>query len=98
MSELAIPVTTIFARVVRPGQEPQYEEWLAGISSASSGFPGSRGTTILRPAAGREQYIAIMQFDTQSDLNAWLESRERASWLDRLESIDACRQEVMSLP
>lgn len=91
------PVTTIFARVVRPGSEPQYEEWLAGISSATSEFAGNKGTTILRPAEGRDEYISITQFDTQENLDSWLESPERASWLAKLESIDICREQVMSL-
>jgi antibiotic biosynthesis monooxygenase (ABM) superfamily enzyme len=97
MNEPLIPVTTIFARVVRPGQEAQYEDWLAEVSHASSSFAGNQGTTILRPADVREEYIAITQFDTQQKLDKWLESAELANWLDKLESIDICREEVMSL-
>lgn len=97
MSETSIPVTTIFTRVVRPGLETQYEDWLAGISRSSSGFAGNRGTTILRPADGREEYVAITQFDTQHNLDDWLESAERANWLAKLRVIDICREEVMSL-
>jgi antibiotic biosynthesis monooxygenase (ABM) superfamily enzyme len=90
-------VTTIFARVVRPGNENQYEDWLAGISRTSSGFAGNRGTTILRPADGRKEYVAITQFDTQHQLDEWLKSAERGNWLAKLESIDICSQQVMSL-
>ena len=97
MSETPIPVTTIFSRVVRPGHEIQYEDWLASISRASSGFAGSQGTTILRPADGRKEYVAITQFDTQHHLDKWLESAERRNWLAKLESIDICSQDVMSL-
>lgn len=97
MSDSIIPVTTIFSRVIRPGHETQYEEWLAGISRASSRFDGSRGTTILRPAEGREEYVAITQFETQGALDKWLESPERENWLSKLTAIDVCREEVMSL-
>ena len=97
MNEHSMPVTTIFARVVRSGQETQYEDWLAEVSHESSSFAGNQGTTILRPADGREEYIAITQFDTQQKLDKWLESAERASWLNKLESIGICREEVMSL-
>ncbi len=91
------PVTTIFARVVRAGFEVQYEEWLAGISRTSSRFTGNQGTTILRPAEGRDQYIAITQFDSAENLELWLRSTERESWLAKLRPIDVCREEVLSL-
>ena len=97
MNEPSMPVTTIFTRIVRPGHEVQYEDWLAGISRTSSGFAGNSGTTILRPAQGREEYVAIMQFDTQHNLDDWLESVERANWLTKLGAIDICREEVMTL-
>ncbi len=91
------PVTTIFAREVRAGFEAQYEDWLAGISRTSSRFTGSQGTTILRPAEGRDEYIAITHFDSAENLELWLRSPERESWLAKLQSIDVCREEVMSL-
>ena len=89
--------TTIFARRVRPGHEAQYEAWLTGISQASSGFAGNHGTTILRPAGGREDYIAITHFDTAEHLDRWLASDERQGWLDKLESISVEREQVTQL-
>ncbi len=91
------PVTTIFAREVRASFEAQYEEWLAGISRTSSRFAGNQGTTILRPAEGRDEYIAITQFDSAENLELWLRSAERESWLAKLGAIDVCREEVLSL-
>ncbi len=91
------PVTTIFAREVRTGFEVQYEEWLAGISRTSSRFTGNQGTTILRPTEGRDEYIAITQFDSAENLELWLHSTEREGWLAKLQSIDVCREEVLSL-
>ncbi len=91
------PVTTVFTREVRAGFEAQYEEWLAGISRTSSRFTGNQGTTILRPAEGRAEYIAITHFDSAENLELWLRSPERESWLAKLQSIDVCREEVLSL-
>ncbi len=96
-AEPSSPVTTIFARKVRAGFEAQYEEWLAGISRTSSGFAGNHGTTILRPGEGRDEYIAITHFDSAENLEQWLRSSERSAWLEKLRSIDICREEVMSL-
>ena len=91
------PVTTMFARKVRAGFEAQYEEWLTGISQAASVFPGNQGTTILQPGEGRDEYIAITQFDSAENLERWLCSSERSSWLEKLESITLDHEEVTSL-
>ena len=91
------PVTTIFARRVRPGFERQYEEWLGGITRTLAQFPGNQGSTILRPGAGRTEYIAIVQFDSAENLERWLVSEERADWLAKLESITLDSEEVSSL-
>ena len=91
------PVTTVFARRVRPGSEPAYEEWLAGIARATSRFPGSQGTTILRPTEGRSEYVAIMQFDAAESLDAWLASTERSTWLSELRALEVCHEEVSTL-
>ncbi len=32
------PVTVVIARVVQPGREREYEEWLAGIAEQMSAF------------------------------------------------------------
>lgn len=91
------PVTTVFARRVRPGFEAQYEEWLKGITRSSAGYPGSQGTTILRPGSDRTEYIAISQFDSAQHLERWMVSDERAQWLAKLESITLDSEEVSSL-
>lgn len=91
------PVTTIFSRRVRPGFEDQYENWLAGISRESSRFPGNQGTTNVRPGDGRGEYITFVQFDATENLDRWLNSEERASWLAKLESITLDSEEVSSL-
>lgn len=97
MTDPRTPVATVFARVVRPGFESRYEEWLAGIAQATSRFPGSQGTTILRPNEDRNEYLAIAQFDSAEHLAAWIDSAERAAWLAKLEAIDVCRESVSTL-
>ena len=47
------------------------------------------------PADGREDYVAITQFDTQHNLDDWLESAERANWLTKLGAIDIYREDVV---
>lgn len=96
-AEPDLPVTTIFARRVRPGSEVDYEEWLAGIVRASSAFEGYQGTTVLRPGEGRSEFLAITQFDSQPLADRWLRSPEREEWLQRLGQINVCAEDVMSL-
>ena len=91
------PVTTMFSRRVQPGFEIQYEEWLKGITGTATGFSGNQGSTILRPGAGRTEYIAIVQFDSAQNLERWLVSKERADWLTKLQSITLDSEEVSSL-
>lgn len=92
-----LPVTTVFARRVRPGHEGEYEAWVDGIARTSSGFPGYAGTTVLRPGEGREEYVHITQFGSEAQMRRWLDSPERAEWLEKLASIGVCRESVMSL-
>lgn len=91
------PVATIFARRIRPGAEARYEEWLSEVSRVSATFAGSHGTTILKPADGREDYIAITHFDSPENMQAWLDSPERRRCLEQLASIAVVREEVRSL-
>lgn len=91
------PVTTMFARKVRPGYEQAYEEWLAGISRASSSFPGNQGSTILKPSTLRGEYICITQFESAAQLEAWLCSPERAGWLEKLDAIALDHEEIKEL-
>jgi antibiotic biosynthesis monooxygenase (ABM) superfamily enzyme len=43
------PVTTTVTRRVKPGHEVLYEEFLEGIISAASEFPGHLGVEVFRP-------------------------------------------------
>jgi antibiotic biosynthesis monooxygenase (ABM) superfamily enzyme len=80
------PVTTTVTRRVKPGHEPLYEEFLAGIIAAASEFPGHLGAEVLRPeTASADEYRVIYRFDTAEHLQAWLDSDEHAAWLVRAE-------------
>jgi antibiotic biosynthesis monooxygenase (ABM) superfamily enzyme len=80
------PVTTTITRRVRPGHEPFYEGFLAGIIAAASRFPGHLGVEVFRPeAASAGEYRIVYRFDSGEHMRAWLESDERAAWLERAE-------------
>jgi antibiotic biosynthesis monooxygenase (ABM) superfamily enzyme len=80
------PVTATVTRRVKPGHEDAYEEFLAGISGAAKAFPGYLGEEVFRPARGTGgEYRVVYRFDSSAHLRGWLESRERAAWLERAE-------------
>jgi hypothetical protein len=80
------PVTTTVSRQVKPGHEPFYEQFLEGVIAAASRFPGHLGVEVFRPAsASAGEYRVVYRFDTAEHLRAWLDSDERAAWLERAE-------------
>jgi uncharacterized protein len=80
------PVTATVTRRVKPGHEPFYEQFLAGIIAAASQFPGHLGVEVFRPQnATTGEYRTVYRFDTAEHLRAWLDSAERAAWIERAE-------------
>jgi antibiotic biosynthesis monooxygenase (ABM) superfamily enzyme len=80
------PVTTTVTRRIKPGHEAAYEAFLAGISHAARTFPGYLGVEVFRPAPGAsDEYRTVYRFDSAAHLRAWLDSPERAAWLQRAE-------------
>jgi antibiotic biosynthesis monooxygenase (ABM) superfamily enzyme len=82
------PVTTTVTRRIKPGHEAAYEAFLAGISGAARAFPGYLGIEVFRPTPGQGQdreYRTVYRFDSLAHLHAWLDSPERAAWLQRAE-------------
>ena len=80
------PVTTTVTRRVKPGHEPFYDQFLEGIIAAASQFPGHLGVEVFRPeSAAADEYRIVYRFDTGEHLRAWLDSDERAAWVERAE-------------
>ncbi len=80
------PVTTTVTRRVKPGHEPFYDQFLEGIIAAASKFPGHLGVDVFRPeSATAGEYRIVYRFDTDDHLRAWLDSDERAAWVERAE-------------
>jgi uncharacterized protein len=77
------PVTTTVTRRVKPGHEPFYERFLEGITAAATKYPGHLGVEVFRPPdASAGEYRVVYRFDTSEHLRAWLDSEERATWLE----------------
>jgi antibiotic biosynthesis monooxygenase (ABM) superfamily enzyme len=72
-------------RRIKPGHEALYEQVLEGIFAAASAFPGHLGVEVFRPRTPADEYRTIYRFDSAEHLQAWLDSDERAAWLERAE-------------
>jgi antibiotic biosynthesis monooxygenase (ABM) superfamily enzyme len=80
------PVTTTVSRRVKPGHEPFYEQFLKGIIAAANRVPGHLGVEVFRPETASDgEYRVVYRFDNAQHLRAWLDSDERAAWLERVE-------------
>lgn len=70
-------VTEIIVTEVNPEQEEAYRKWSAEIHQVEAKFPGFQGVYIQSPRNGGKNWITLLQFDTQKNLDNWLESPER---------------------
>src|SRR5258705_7694888 len=87
-----VPATSVVTRVVKPGREKAFEEWLHGISQEAAKFPGHLSATIFRPPAGARKYTVVLQFDRDENLQNWLRSDRRREWIERVSALEAVPQ------
>lgn len=74
--------TVIVSRRPASGREVEFAEWAESIRAAAATFPGHVGSELQPPAeAHPEDWITVYRFDSQSNLDRWLESPERASMM-----------------
>jgi len=75
------PVTIVARRVVKPGAEATYEDWLTRLTDAATALPGYLGAEFHRPTAIGAPYISVFRFDTLDHLAAFERSDLRARFL-----------------
>jgi antibiotic biosynthesis monooxygenase (ABM) superfamily enzyme len=77
------PVSAVISTRVRPGQEAAYRAWEQRIAVAQAKFAGFRGYRFEPPVPGvQDDWLAILRFDTERDLQAWLDSPQRQKLLE----------------
>lgn len=76
---LSAPISAIIATRIKPGKEEEYRRWERRIAAAQARAPGFQGYRFELPIPGvQEEFLAIVRFDTEEHLNAWLDSPVRA--------------------
>jgi antibiotic biosynthesis monooxygenase (ABM) superfamily enzyme len=73
-----VPVSTVISTPVQPGNEERYRAWQRKISAVQMRFPGFQGYKLQPPSPGiTDEWVTILRFDSQANLDAWLSSAER---------------------
>lgn len=82
------PVSAVISTRVKPGKDVEYRAWERKIAAAQSKAPGLQGYRFEPPVPGvQEDYVAILRFDTQANLQAWLDSPVRQKLIKESEPL-----------
>jgi antibiotic biosynthesis monooxygenase (ABM) superfamily enzyme len=69
------PVSAVISTRVKPGKEAEYRAWERKIAAAQSKALGLQGYRFEPPVPGiQENCVAILRFDSQANMEAWLNS------------------------
>lgn len=80
---LPAPVSAVISTRIKPGQENAYKEWERKIAVAQARAAGFQGYRFEPPVPGvQEDWLTILRFDSEPNLQAWLASPERAKLLE----------------
>jgi hypothetical protein len=82
------PVSAVISTRVKPGKETEYRAWESKIAAAQSKAPGLQGYRFEPPVPGiQDDYVAILRFDSQDNLQAWLDSPVRKKLLEEADPL-----------
>lgn len=77
------PVSAVISSRVRPGQEAAFRAWEQRIATAQAQSPGFQGYRFEPPIPGvQDDWLAILRFDSERNLQTWLDSAERKRLLE----------------
>jgi uncharacterized protein len=84
---LPAPVSAVISTRVKPGQEAAYRLWEQRIAAAQAKSPGFQGYRFEPPVPGvQDDWLAILRFDSEAHLQAWLDSPTRHNLLKESEA------------
>ncbi len=74
----------VIEHTVKKNEEKRYEEWLGQVLAILSRAPGYLGREVFLPAAEGKPYTIIDRFASQNDLQKWLDSNERRTFVESI--------------
>ncbi|HTN74064.1 MAG TPA: antibiotic biosynthesis monooxygenase [Pirellulaceae bacterium] len=84
--EACIPQSSavIVQRVPREATE-QFRQWQRDVTEVAKSFAGFEGTDVYPPTAEQiDEWVTLIHFENAPTLQHWLDSPERAVWVERL--------------
>src|SRR5262249_60987814 len=79
----AAPVSVVISSRVKSGEEAAFRAWEQRIATAQAQSPGFQGDRFEPAIPGvQDDWLAILRFDTEHNLQAWLESPVRKKLLE----------------
>ncbi|HEY9212935.1 MAG TPA: antibiotic biosynthesis monooxygenase [Ancylobacter sp.] len=83
---LPAPISAVISTRLKPGQERAYRAWEQRMAAVQSRAPGFQGYRFEAPIPGvQEDWLSILRFDTEANLQAWFDSPERQEMLKQAE-------------
>ena len=76
----------MFWHTVAQGRDEEFISAQADIVKLSATFPGYEGATLVQPGRSGDQWLSILRFRTDRQLDAWMTSAERQAALPELRS------------
>lgn len=77
------PVSAVISTRVLPGKETEYRAWERKIAAAQSKAAGLQGYRFEPAVPGvQDDHVAILRFDSEANLQAWLDSPERRKLIE----------------
>lgn len=81
------PVTVVVSRMIAPGKEAAYEEWVQGSMEQMRKFPGFLGAALQKPTPINPHWVFMPRWQSTEHLMAWDSSPELAARVELLEPL-----------
>ena len=82
------PVSAVISTRVKAGKETEYRAWERKIAAAQALARGLQGYRFEPPVPGvQDDFVAILRFDSEANLQAWLDSPERLKLVEEAEPL-----------
>lgn len=83
---LPSPVSALIATKLKPGLEAEYRAWEQKVAAVQSKAEGFQGFKFEPPIPGvQDSWLTIVRFDSDTNLQAWMNSPERLALLKEAE-------------
>jgi antibiotic biosynthesis monooxygenase (ABM) superfamily enzyme len=80
------PVTVVFSQHIAPDRHQEFLSLYEDVANRLSAFRGFLGADLFLPVAGvQEEFVIVASFASRPDLDSWLESDSRRTWVEEAE-------------